>query len=141
MDLNYNLSMSFYNKNKEDYKISSCYNNSVKFCQNNIDFVKENIDEFRVVYGCLCSKDNNTTSGIYHCWVEKGNEIIDVTLVADGYSEADAIDYKYVPYKKYNMYKYLIALEDSEENLPDRIMVNDINFKNKVEELGYIIRG
>ena len=143
MNLNFKMSLDFYNKNKEDYKLNSCYDNSVMFVKNNIDFVKENIDEFRVVYGCLCSKDENTTSGIYHCWIENGNDIIDVTLLADGYNEENTnlSNFKYVPYKKYNMYKYMTSLRLDKNNYPDRQMINDINFRDEVEKLGYKIRG
>lgn len=127
----YELSKMYYEAGKGSYRSGNCFNNLVSFMQ-----LSAERGNAKYCYGFVLSGiPNIEAAAVAHGWIELGDKIVDVTMLASGYTQVDVSCFMYYPWRKYDAFAYLDALD--KYVLPDELMKSDRKFIRKIEEMGY----
>lgn len=82
--INYDASLKYYLKDNNGYERKQCHVNTFqKFYDFNYEEVEKNEDAFKYVVGLFIGNDGDKPICYIHSWVEKNNEVIDVTPFAN----------------------------------------------------------
>ena len=84
--INFDKSLAYYLKDKEHYLPCECHTNTyINYYDYNYEEVEKRIDTFRYVTGLMLINDEEKKIMLIHSWIEKNNEIIDVTAMANSF--------------------------------------------------------
>ena len=127
--INFDKSLTYYLKDKEHYLPCECHTNTyINFYDYNYEEVEKRIDVFRYVTGLMLINGGDKKIMLIHSWIEKNNEIIDVTALANSFSSFPLIPNS--------------VLEDAKAKLLEKVRympissMSDIQFTKDCKKLG-----
>ena len=127
--INFDKSLSYYLKDKEQYLPCECHNNTyLKFYDYNYPEVEKRMDSFKYVTGLLLIDDGVQKIAFIHSWIEKNNEIIDVTVLANSFSMLPSLPERIIEESK-------VKLIEKVRYMPITSM-SDIQFTKECQRLG-----
>lgn len=85
--INFDKSLAYYLKDKERYLPRECHLNTyLYFYDCNLANIQKRTDSYRYVTGLMLISDEEKKIMLIHSWIEKNNEVIDVTSMANSFS-------------------------------------------------------
>lgn len=127
--INFDKTLAYYLKDKEQYLPCECHTNTyLKFYDYNFPEVERRIDSFKYVTGLLLITDDTQKIAFIHSWIEKNNEVIDMTVLANSFSMFSSIPER--------------IIEDSKTKLLEKvrympiISMSDLQFTKECQRLG-----
>ena len=127
--INFDKSLTYYLKDKEQYLPCECHNNTyLKFYDYNYPEVEKRMDSFKYVTGLLLIDDGVQKIAFIHSWIEKNNDIIDVTVLANSFSVLSSIPES--------------IMENAKEKLSNKVRympivsMSDLQFTKECQKLG-----
>lgn len=126
-------SILLYDKNRKDYRPCNCFINAFQFLTNNMSTNRHN----KAYIGYVLSTDGQRKVAVRHAWNSIKEDIVDVTMIANGEHPLNMIHYYYLPIMEYTNEQLLDAIEENNGYADLPKTTAELEWIKKLASLGF----